>query len=334
MKRILNPLYLVAALLLASLFFYQNQTQQEQEQFFGFAENLQTEINLDFPVQVNSLLVDEGDAVEKGESLLDLSQLELSKDIQDDGLLISTLNAQHQSRINDLQAEMLIYQGELTEKRNKLLAEISDLEEELTSYMDLKQDLSTLSLQEDTSRLQFLNKEIEKRKEGISDVERIYQARLDGLKQAKKDEEKKYRSLIDKQGSDVTYKEAKLKKLSLSAPSVAVVGNIHVKEGEYVGAFETMVTLYEPQPTQVKGFVTEGTKLNVKEGDKFIVRSVQHVEKTVQGVVTGLGARIVEIPERLRQIPTIKIYGREILISIPSENVFLNGEKVLITLDN
>ncbi len=97
MKSIMNPLYLVAIVLLASLYFYQNQSQQEQEQFFGFADNLQTEINLDFPVQVNRLLVDEGDAVKKGESLLDLSQLELSKDIQDDGLLMTTINAQHQS---------------------------------------------------------------------------------------------------------------------------------------------------------------------------------------------------------------------------------------------
>ena len=330
----MNPLYLVAALLLASLYFYQNQLQEEQEQFFGFAENLQTEINLDFPVQVNRLLVNEGDAVQKGESLLDLSQLELSKDIQDDGLLMSTLYAQHQSRINDLESEILVYQGELEEKCNKLRSEISGLEEELASFNTLKKDLSTLELKEESDRAQFLNSEIEKRKESVKDVERIYKARVNGLLQAKKDEEVKYKSLIDKQGSDVAYKEAKLKKLSLSAPSVAVVGNIHVKEGEYVGSFETMITLYEPQPTHVKGFVTEGAKMSVQEGDKFIVRSVQHPEKEVEGVVTGLGARIVEIPERLRQIPTLKIYGREILISIPAQNVFLNGEKVLISLMN
>jgi hypothetical protein len=47
--------------------------------------------------------------------------------------------------------------------------------------------------------------------------------------------------------------------------------------------------------------------------------------------VIGMGHRIVEIPERLRKIPEIKTYGREVLIQIPSDNKFLQKEKVVLT---
>jgi hypothetical protein len=40
------------------------------------------------------------------------------------------------------------------------------------------------------------------------------------------------------------------------------------------------------------------------------------------GRVSGLGQCVVEIPERLRKIPELKTYGREVLIEIPHDNSF------------
>jgi hypothetical protein len=48
------------------------------------------------------------------------------------------------------------------------------------------------------------------------------------------------------------------------------------------------------------------------------------------GVISGLGHRIIEIPERLRKIPELRTYGREVLIEIPNNNHFLQKEKVLL----
>ena len=49
-------------------------------------------------------------------------------------------------------------------------------------------------------------------------------------------------------------------------------------------------------------------------------------------MITGLGSRIVEIPDRLRKNPDLKTYGREVLISIPPTNFFLQKEKVILNL--
>ena len=51
-----------------------------------------------------------------------------------------------------------------------------------------------------------------------------------------------------------------------------------------------------------------------------------------KGVVKTLGSRIVEIPPRLRKIKELKTFGREIIIEIPSDNPFLQKEKVILNL--
>ena len=95
-----------------------------------------------------------------------------------------------------------------------------------------------------------------------------------------------------------------------------------------------MISFYEQNPTLVKGFVYENLRLAVEVGDTLDVVSVQHPEHRCQGVVTGLGSRIVDIPERLRKTPDYKTYGREVLIAIPPENNFLQKEKVRLNLVN
>jgi hypothetical protein len=72
-------------------------------------------------------------------------------------------------------------------------------------------------------------------------------------------------------------------------------------------------------------------KVNVSQGDKFTVTSLKDKTMTYSGSVVGLGSRIVEIPSRLRKIPELKIYGREVIIEITKENSFLQKEKVSIS---
>ncbi|HRW74331.1 MAG TPA: hypothetical protein P5563_00425 [Saprospiraceae bacterium] len=57
-------------------------------------------------------------------------------------------------------------------------------------------------------------------------------------------------------------------------------------------------------------------------------------ELSCRGQVVALGTRVVEIPERLRKMPEIKTYGREILVAIPPANEFLQKEKVQLFLES
>lgn len=331
LKKIYNPLYLIAVGFLVFLFIYKSQLKEEQEQFFGFAENLEMEVNLDFPVQVNGIIVMEGDSVDSDSPLLNLTQLALSKEINDEQFKIEELNAKFRTGKNIIQNEINLVNAEYLENLNEIDSKITTLEKEIELHEDMKEGLKSLNLDAEDAKVKALRSEIELLSNSRIDLELINKTLVGGLNQKIIDESNNLQASISRHNSDVSFNEKKLRKLSLKSPSRAFVGNVHVKEGEYVDAFETMVTLYEPNPTKVKGFVHEGMHIDVQIGDRFNIRSIQDYDKTTIGVITGLGARIVEIPERLRRVPTSKLYGREVVLAISSDNTFLQGEKVIIS---
>jgi len=116
--------------------------------------------------------------------------------------------------------------------------------------------------------------------------------------------------------------------IDVQAPASGLVGNINCKEHEHVQSYSTLLSFYEPHSSIVTGFVHEDVTVAVAIGDVFQVSSLTEPLVTYEGVVTGLGSRIVEIPTRLRKLVSVKSYGREINISISPENNFLQKEKV------
>jgi multidrug resistance efflux pump len=123
-------------------------------------------------------------------------------------------------------------------------------------------------------------------------------------------------------------------RLSIYAPSDGLIGNIQCKEGENISAFNTRISFYEQCPNMVVGYVHESLSLRINIGDSLKVISSLHPTEQAMGKISGLGHRIIEIPERLRKIPEMVTYGREVLIEIPPNNHFLQKEKVLLQWPN
>jgi multidrug resistance efflux pump len=118
--------------------------------------------------------------------------------------------------------------------------------------------------------------------------------------------------------------------LKILAPADGLVGSIHSQPGENVKAFDALISFYEKNPNTVVAYLHESLSTKIKVGDSLSVTSSLHSDEHCLGRVSGLGHRIVEIPERLRKIPEIKTYGREVLIEIPHDNSFLQKEKVVL----
>ena len=139
---------------------------------------------------------------------------------------------------------------------------------------------------------------------------------------------------LKKMQQEQDFYKGEQEKLSIHAPKDGLIGNIHCLEGENKSSFSTLITFYERNPTLVKGYVHENLIVHVEVGDTLEVSSSLHPEHKRHGVVAGLGSRIVEVPERLRKIPELKTYGREVLIQIPPDNPFLQKEKVVLNFLN
>lgn len=333
LKKIFNPLYLVAIVSALFLYNYSQTSNETSDLFFGFAENKETEINLDYPVKVNKIMVKPGDYIEAGTQLASLTQLALDKEINDEQLRIKELSSEFATVKNDINSEIKVLESELQKAQNDIRVDIQKLEAEMEYKESLKTGLKTIDIKPGDESNALHASKIAALKEKSNNIALTYQTKINAKKLRIEDERGIFNSSVKRHNSDVGFAQEKLKKLDLTSPSNALVGNVHIKEGEYISSFKTMVTLYEPNPTLVAGFVHESMIVNVNVGDKFTIRSALNPENTCTGIVTGMGSRIVEIPERLRKIADLKTYGREVLISIPPDNKFLQKEKVVILFD-
>ncbi|MBK9015177.1 MAG: hypothetical protein IPM82_14525 [Saprospiraceae bacterium] len=115
-------------------------------------------------------------------------------------------------------------------------------------------------------------------------------------------------------------------------PQAGIVGQLDFLPGEKLTAYTVIMKIYGTHPDVVTTYIGDGRLAEIKLSDTLTVSSINQPEYQVSGVVLGLGTRIKELPERLRRIPELKAWGREVQLQIPLDNTFLQGEKVKVTM--
>jgi len=329
-----NILYLLLLPCAYLLYLVGGNYQSDGAFFYGFAENKETELNLEVDCLITKVYVSPGEQVKMGQLLLEASQakydLKLSDieyDLKEQKINTTLKKAQLQDDIAQLEIKKQVAVTELDRKIRSLEAKI-ELNEKLFDQ------ISSIDVPKNST----INKSARIELEALKNTRAIITQPLDqqidilqkqvaqtGQPQVLQSQRlNKTKELIDKERE----------KLKIFAPSDGLIGNVHCIDGENISSFNTLISFYERNPTLVKGFVHEKLILQVKLEDQLSVSSSQHINHEVVGKVVGLGTRIVEIPERLRKIPEVKSYGREVLIKIPSQNPFLQKEKVTLNSAN
>lgn len=326
----INFLYLAVLPLCFLLYRMQSAVGTSSAFFYGFAENKETELSHNRPVKVGEIFVSPGQEVVKGTLLMEVTQAEVAQKINEKGYDLERLRLLATER--KLELRQRIRQVEVR-KETKIAAvenEIQTVEAAIQRNQELREGLTSISTPSPSTtatandlRLTNLRAEIELLSEPL-DLE------ISQLKAALREIDKPVIASQKKLESELDYYATEKEALAILAPSDGIIGNVLCKPGEYVAAFSTMIDFYERNPTVTKGFVHESLIPEVKIGDKLKVSSSLHPDQWIDGTVTGLGSRIVEIPERLRKIPDFKTYGREVLIQIPGNNTFLQKEKVMV----
>ena len=81
----------------------------------------------------------------------------------------------------------------------------------------------------------------------------------------------------------------------------------------------------------VLAYVQEKYDIKINTGDTVWISSAYNSDKKTKGIISAKGNRIVEIPEKFRKIPDVRIYGIEVFINIPADNRFLQKEVLRIS---
>ena len=296
--------------------------------FYGFAENKEMEINLDQDVQVQSILVNPGQVVSAGEPLVEVGRISLELELEELEYDITKIKDQDQIRKSSLQSQIKKLELDKKAKTLEIENELARLRAKVDQNRSLLKDIGVV---DQSNQSQF---PIEIQIKGLEDELTSYHNEIDVIiKQHKTEIAGVSRSSSNQIGNlenRIEYFKDEQEKLVITAPDDGVVGTIRWKEGEHVNSFSPIISFYKERPTMVKGYVHESLILQVNIGDSLTVVSSLHNENKCPGVVVGLGSRIIEIPNRLSKTPEQKQYGREVLISIPPENKFLQKEKVML----
>lgn len=330
MRRI-NLLYLVIPLTVWALFAIYGYLNRSTASFYGVAENQETQINLDYPVTINRIYVTQGRFVSKGTLLMEVTRTAFDFKMSDLSHSISELQARDQINVAEIRGELERLRAERAEKTGEIQAEIRLLESERTLNRNLFRDLKSLPVPDTltdsaspyAAKLQTLRDELRLAAEPF-DVE------IARLQQTLKIAGIPAQTQISKLQKEIDLYHKEQERLKIFAPADGLVGSVHCRAGENVPDFNPLISFYEQNPNTVVAYVHESMILQIRVGDSLNVVSSLHPEERCRGRVSGLGHRVVEIPERLRKIPEIKTYGREILIEIPADNNFLQKEKVVL----
>jgi len=330
-----NLIYIVAFIVFLILIFSISVKFDTSVTFYGFAENKETEISMENPVEVKNIHVTTGQKVKEGDMLLDVISSSLPVKISKTELSIEELQTKYDLWKTDLDWKISQYNIELNEKTSKIQSQIDQHYAQLDKNKRLAENIQSIengNKEGETIQNPVFIK-IDALKEELNFTRNIITTEINNLKSERFASNNPLISRIKILEEELDYYKERKEQQTITAPSNGLVGNVHCKEGEKIASFGTLITFYEESPTLVIGYIHEELILKINIDDEIDIYSSSRPEIQTKGVVKTLGSRIVEIPPRLRKIKELKTFGREIIIEIPPDNPFLQKEKVVLNLN-
>lgn len=329
MKRF-NLLYFIVIPLAFIWYKMHSSISQQSVFFYGFAENKETELSHDEDVLVYKIYVTPGQEVKKGDLLMEVTQDEIDFKLSQVNNKLNDVAFNVKKQRKDILDEISQLESKKHASISSFNVQIAEEEELLKQQKSIIENLKSIDSKSFDPSTSVHFKKIASLKKMMAIEVKPFDLEVHQLQQKLKIINTPLVNVQDELEKEEKYLKQEQEKLKIIAPSDGMIGNISCKEGENISAFSSLLNFYEPRPTMVKGFVHESLILAVKRRDSLQITSSLHPDIKVYGKVIGLGNRIVEIPERMRKMPEIKTYGREILIDIPSNNPFLQKEKVFL----
>lgn len=327
----LNLHYIAILIIAGILWLALGNTKSDVVSFYGFAETNETEINFNHSVVVDEILIAPGEYVEEGQILMKVARIKSKDFLQNQKFEIDELKAEEKIWKTNKEQDLRVLMSDQGIKMENINNQIQALEEELKYKKEIVSALNTIKTEE--VNYKPLLQKIEALKTEKELLKTSFGIEQEALRTEISMGNNPYRERRNLLLAEIEFENnTKVISKDIVAPSNGLIGNVHCKEAEHIPAFRTLISFYEPHPSLIKGFVHEDLSLQVNIGDTFMVSSLKENTPSYEAKVAGLGSRIVEIPERLRKLPDIKTYGREITLSIDPQNTFLQKEKVGLEL--
>ncbi len=326
--RSINIFYFVVFLVGMILWHMSMKFSAEVQAFFGVAESPEFVFKRGYDLVIDEIHVIPGQLVKKGDLILEYSRVSTAPkldnkqdyDIRDlkakEEIMIQTKLNELQSLKDQKQLEIGNLDDEIAKKREYIKNKKEVLGGFATPsvFVPLENEVAAL-VQQKARQTTYFDNRIAAIQNDVNSNKSPYKDQISRLKAEKKFE-----------------KDTEVISESMYAPYDGLIGDIRIVENSKVSSYEPLLTMYQNEPSRVKGYVHEDLRLQVAVNDTFLVSSNKDRTNKIKGVVTGMGKRIVGIPMRLSRVPDRQLYGVEIMISLPPNNEFILAEKVILEL--
>lgn len=317
----------IAVLIVISIIFAGDSTR-----FFGIADDQEQVIRFTSAVEITRFGFIAGQAVSAGDLIVEVRQPELDAELQIVEERIQALNFGNRESRASMESEIVRLQADLQASLAGLDSDIESLKarqnaaDNILSSLDSSAQLAGSSAVRD----QIASLNTQKRA-----VRRAAEARINDLQSRLLTPER----AIDAQIAELHKRREDILRqqdgLNVRAQLDGRVGSVLFKVGDTVAPFQPVLTVHGTRPTFIKGYIHENVVNDVRSGQTVWIRSANSTrdDDWVEGVVEGLGSRIVEFPARLKVNALSQAWGREVMIEISGDHQLLLGEKVSVQLD-
>ncbi|MEP7322178.1 MAG: HlyD family efflux transporter periplasmic adaptor subunit [Saprospiraceae bacterium] len=318
-------IYLVALITLLWILPRIKKKVQFSEAFYGIAENQIRNYNRSNDVIIESIRVRLGQNVKTGDTLMTFQAKNLffkKEDLYSSSRLVDINKKADQfqikQNIDKWEEQKKIITSTYLVKKNKLLAQkkLSDsLSRLVTNHptADKKYEMEINALNE------MMQVELAELDHKISELQSFFKLSPD-LASEKQSNIRTEISRLQEQEKDLT----------LIADMDGLIGQLDVQRGDPVASYQSLVKIYSSHPNLVTSYISENFIGSVTTTDSVIIESISMPGYQLVGKILNLGARVNALPDRLKKIPEIKAWGREVQIEIPQDNKLIQGEKVKV----
>ncbi|MEM1215489.1 MAG: HlyD family efflux transporter periplasmic adaptor subunit [Bacteroidota bacterium] len=322
----INPVYVVMVIGLLVIVPFTRQLQEQPTEFYGIAQDPDIDVAVDFAGLLLRFTVQEGEAVQAGQTLAYLERNELPYAQASLGTERQRLEAERREQSAERQAQI----QELQQKRELALFEVDNKLREVTAEQARQRTLTEQLLENAIAIPDQFSAELAALQAERAEVTKLYDLQIRTLRQNAQTARAALDARLAQMGVEATELERQRNAQAIKSPAAGVVGSLNIVPGEQVSARQAILSIYQAQPNEVTTYLPEGQRVAIQLGDTLVVRSIQKKDYQVIGTVTGLGSKIRELPVRMRRDPTVQAWGREVRVQLPLPNELLQGERVLV----
>jgi multidrug resistance efflux pump len=328
-------LYSVCFLVIIVLIFTTLSIRKEAASFSGLADTKEIIINSESAVEIKKIRIMPGQFVKQGDTIVELTSHDLDLKISEISHQLDELRTRSAAHVNMTRAEIRQLKVQQSEKVNAIKSQIQPMEAQYELNKKLLSGLKSIKSNDavkdekndSTNPMSIQIENLKKQLELSIDSSQIQVDRLRKELSFQGDPLADEIRRLDEQLKMLTEEK---KKLFIVAQITGIIGAVYFKDGEKVAPFTPIMTLHMESPSFISGYIHENAYSSIKVGQTVQIQSLSESGVTMTGIITGVGSRIVEYPIRLRRLPEVQMWGREIIIKLPERNKLLLGEKVII----